>query len=80
MSKRLIRISVPSILDSLPGLMNQELNVVLYNGQTFFGRLVSFSTLGLRLCDLRSHMHEIELTDIEEIILDRSSSLAATLA
>lgn len=74
MSKRLIRIFASMVLDALPRLLNQEIHVVLYTGQTFFGRLESSTALDLCLYDLRSHMHQINLADIEEIILDQPGS------
>ncbi len=80
MSKRMIRIFSPNITDSLPKLLNQELHVVLYNGHTVFGRLKSFTAFCLLINDLRNHIHEIKLTDIEEIILDRQSTRSLTLA
>ena len=80
MSKRLLRIFPPTLLASLPTLLNQKLNVVLFNGHSVFGRLASFSVLDLQLSDLRNHTHEIKLADIEEIILDRQSARPSNLA
>lgn len=70
MSKRLIRIFAPTLLATLPKLIYQEVNVVRRDGHTVFGTLESFTNKSVIVRDLRSHPHEIKLTDVDEIILD----------
>ena len=70
MSKRLIRIFPSTLLLSLPKVRNEEMNVVQRNGHTVFGVLESFTDKFLIIKDLRSHLHEIALADVDEIILD----------
>jgi len=70
MSKRLIRTFAPSISHLLPKILFQEAHVVLRNGNTIFGYLQSFSGSVVKIKDLRSHQHEIQLGDIEEIVQD----------
>jgi small nuclear ribonucleoprotein (snRNP)-like protein len=72
MSKRLIRIFAPQLPDRLPGLLEQEVSVVLRNGKTFFGYLDSHTSHKLILRDLRGHEHPIELSEIEVVVLDRT--------
>lgn len=73
MSKRLVRIFSPQLKELLPSLMNRELNIVLYNGRTFFGRLEANNLQLLTLKDLRGHQHNFAFTDIQEVIYDQVS-------
>ena len=70
MSKRLIRIFAPTLMATLPKLIHQEVNVVRRDGHTVFGTMESFTNKSVIVRDLRSHLHEITLTDVDEIILD----------
>jgi hypothetical protein len=70
MSKRLIRIGSGKIHPALSGLLSHEINAVLENGKTYFGRLLSFTADALKLTDYREHIHEIRLTELYEIVYD----------
>jgi small nuclear ribonucleoprotein (snRNP)-like protein len=70
MSKRLIRISSKDIFASLESLLRTEINVVLDNGNTHFGKLESFDMKHLLLRDTRNHPHEIQLAGLYEIVYD----------
>lgn len=74
MSKRLTRIFAPTLLSSLPVLINKEVNVVQRTGHTVFGTVESFTDKLVIVKDLRSHLHEIDLVGIDEIIVDRQSA------
>ena len=70
MSKRLIRISSQDILATLESLLRREINVVLDNGNTHFGKLESFTKEHLLLRDTRNHIHNIVLSGLYEIVYD----------
>lgn len=70
MSKRLIRVFNPQLSESIPSLVGMEMNVVLLDGNTAFGRLESFSPDDIVLRDLRNHKHTMPLAAIEELIYD----------
>ncbi|HEV7349948.1 hypothetical protein [Telluribacter sp.] len=73
MSKRLIRIFVAEVPARLNELSGQDLHVVLRNGQTYLGTLVTLAAGVLTLRDTRGHAHQISLPEIEEVIYDRKS-------
>jgi hypothetical protein len=70
MSKRLIRIASQAIYPSLEKLLKLEINAVMQNGNTIFGRLDSFTKDHLILLDTRSHPHQLHLKDLFEIVYD----------
>jgi|AntAceMinimDraft_5_1070358.scaffolds.fasta_scaffold80739_2 hypothetical protein len=70
MSKRLIRVFAPQLTEQIPTLIGLEVNVVLLDGNTAFGRLESSTTGDLVLRDLRNHKHPLLLSAIEEIVYD----------
>ncbi|MCE7066700.1 hypothetical protein [Dyadobacter sp. CY326] len=70
MSKRLIRISSKDIFAKLESLLRREINVVLNNGNTHFGKLESFTQEHLLLRDTRNHPHNIALQGLYEIVYD----------
>ena len=70
MSKRLIRISSNDVFASLESLLRTEINVVLDNGNTHFGKLESFDKAQLLLRDTRNHSHKIPLSGLYEIVYD----------
>jgi hypothetical protein len=69
MSKRLIRMKNPDAYLKLE--QGTEINAVLQNGQTYFGKLNAVSTAILTLTDPLGYTHQIALQDIYEIIYDR---------
>jgi hypothetical protein len=73
MGKRLIRIFQTQILQQLPVLLGQELNVILKNGVTLHGRIDRFDLSTLLLKDLLGRPRTIRLVDIEEVVLDKVS-------
>ncbi|WAC12384.1 hypothetical protein [Dyadobacter pollutisoli] len=72
MSKRLVRISTANIFPSLDKLVKREINVILQNGNTHFGKLASFTKERLILTDTRNHPHELALSELYEIVYDIS--------
>ncbi|WP_439584095.1 hypothetical protein [Dyadobacter bucti] len=70
MSKRLIRITSQAIYPSLDKLLKVEINAVMQNGNTIFGKLHSFTEDQLVLLDTRSHPHQLLLNDLFEIVYD----------
>lgn len=73
MSKRLVRISTANIFQSLDKLVKREINVILQNGNTHFGKLASFTKEQLVLTDTRNHPHQLPLSELYEIVYDISS-------
>ncbi|MCF2487441.1 hypothetical protein [Dyadobacter sp. CY347] len=73
MSKRLIRISSKDIFASLEKLLKIEINAVMDNGNTHFGKLESFTKENLLIRDTRNHAHLIPLPSLYEIVYDASS-------
>ncbi len=68
MGKRIIR--VPATAEALAQLNGIQLNVVLRNGVTYFGRLVSQQNQELILEDGLLRQHRYPLEQIAEIIYD----------
>lgn len=73
MSRRLVRLFPPQVESQLSKLQEHELHVVLFDGNTHFGRLKSTSSQLLTLRDLRGHEHAIALADVQEIVYDQIS-------
>ena len=80
MSKRLTRIFTPDIQASLPGILQKQIHVVLRNGHTVFGYIQSNNNISLIVKDLRNHLHEIPLKDVQEIILDHRDAFTNSFA
>jgi small nuclear ribonucleoprotein (snRNP)-like protein len=74
MSKRIVRISSAKIYPSLENLIKKEINVVLQNGNTHFGKLASFTPEQLTLTDTRNHSHQLALSELYEIVYDLHSA------
>ena len=77
MSKRLIRINPTDAFLKLKGMSGTELNVILNDDRTHFGKLVSIDSRYLILSDTRSHIHQLELSDLYEIVYDMFSVVKA---
>lgn len=73
MSKRLVRIFASQLPERLSSLLKTEVNVVLYKGNTIFGRLENIAPDSLLVRDLRNHAHRIALSDVEVVIYDHHS-------
>ncbi len=73
MGKRIIRISHPIALSQLSALPAIELNMILKNGVTLHGIILSYHASALVLKDSIQRKHTVKLIDIEEIVLDKAS-------
>jgi hypothetical protein len=73
MSKRLVRISSKDIYSSLEKLLKIQINAVMNDGNTHFGKLESFTKEQLLIRDTRNHMHQIPLPSLYEIVYDAGS-------
>jgi len=71
MSKRLVRIASGKLSPMLDQLKTLEINAVLQNGNTLFGKLVSFTADHIVVEDFRSHSHNLRIADIYEIVYDK---------
>jgi hypothetical protein len=70
MSKRLTRISAGKLYPSLQHLITHKINAVLSNGNTVFGKLISFGPDQITLEDTRGHSHRIFISELYEIVYD----------
>ena len=75
MSKRLIRIQGADAFNKLTGLVNTEINVVLKDGTTYFGKLQTISQDTVIIRDTREHIHTLPLGTIHEIVMDTTAKL-----
>lgn len=74
MSKRLFRIAAQAVYPYLDRLLKVEINAVMRNGNTVFGKLDSFTKDHITLLDTRSHPHQLLLSDLFEIVYDSQPS------
>ncbi|MHA4742027.1 hypothetical protein [Dyadobacter sp. MSC1_007] len=70
MSKRLTRISAGKLYPSLDRLVTHKINAVLSNGNTVFGKLISFGPDQITLEDTRGHSHQLIVSELYEIVYD----------
>ncbi len=73
MSKRLIRVFQPDLVNRSAELVNRDINVVLKSNQTFFGHCWKIENNILFLKDLRKHAHNLAFSQIESVIYDQSA-------
>ena len=74
MSKRLTRINKPEEFRKLEKASGIEINAVLQNGNTHFGRLQSVDNDFMIMKDMRSHTHKIAFSNLYEIVIDTESN------
>ena len=79
MSKRLVRLNPEIIFKKLGNVTGLEVNAVLQNGRTYFGRIKSVTTDYIILTDTRDHLHKIAMADLYEIVYDMESIKALIL-
>ena len=70
MSKRLTRISAGKLHPSLERLITHKINAVLSNGNTIFGKLISFGRDQITVEDTRGHSHQLLISELYEIVYD----------
>ncbi|ACT96408.1 hypothetical protein Dfer_5210 [Dyadobacter fermentans DSM 18053] len=75
MSKRLIRIKPADIQGKIDVLLKHPLNIVVANGNTIFGRLLSADATQLIVKDTRDHRHEIAVGELYELVYDDNSGV-----
>jgi len=73
MSKRLIRVFQPDLVNRSAELVNRDINVILKSNQTFFGHCWKIENNILFLKDLRKHAHNLAFSQIESVIYDQSA-------
>jgi hypothetical protein len=69
----MIRIKSGNVFSGLQNLKGTELNAVLIDGKTYFGKLLAVTTDLLTLVDSKQHHHQIPITGVYEIIYDYES-------
>ncbi|NJL14581.1 MAG: hypothetical protein HC913_17315 [Microscillaceae bacterium] len=72
MGKRQKRVLSPQLAQELPGLLGQEMTLVLQNGVSYFGILLTLEAGQVGFQDKLRRKHRIALTDIAEVILDQN--------
>nr|WP_295933416.1 hypothetical protein [uncultured Dyadobacter sp.] len=70
MSKRLIRIKSAELPTAISRLQKFSINAVLSDGNTLFGKVISFSGDHFTLKDTRDHAHLVRFGDVYEIVYD----------
>ena len=70
MSKRMMRLRPENAFEKLENLSGISLNVVLENGSTYYGTLLSVSQELVTIVDTRQHTHKILIPEVYEIIYD----------
>ncbi|CAG4992041.1 hypothetical protein DYBT9275_00881 [Dyadobacter sp. CECT 9275] len=73
MSKRIIRVSGKKIIPAVSKIKGSMLTAVLSNGQTFYGKLDSWSENSLVLSDQRQHRHSFSINELYEVVFDQIS-------
>ena len=73
MSKRITRVSGEKIIPAISKMKGLMFSAVLVNGQTFYGRLDSYSENSLVLADQRQHLHSFAVSELYEIVFDQVS-------
>lgn len=73
MSKKLYRILPTDLPAKNQMIEGKEIHVVLKNGSTLFGTLEGMAEEKISLINHRFHKQIINLSDIEEILLDELS-------
>ncbi len=76
MSKRLVRLFSAHLPDQINTLTGIDLHVVLYDGNTAFGRLKNYTPESFNLVDLRGYIHSFRFTEVEVILYEKSSKKA----
>lgn len=70
MSKRITRLLGKEIQEKLQFLSGKDINVVLNNGNTFFGQLVTYSNTRFSVEDYRKYQHKFDISEVEAVIYD----------
>ena len=70
MSKRIIRVNPKNAFLKLEKITGTQVNAVLKDDRTYFGKLISINSQFLVLSDTRNHLHQLELSGIYEIVYD----------
>lgn len=70
MGKRQLRIFQRQLASQVPALIGIDLNIILKNGITIHGKILSFEDSTLIVADAFEKKHAIKIETIEEVILD----------
>lgn len=73
MSKRLVRIYPKNVFDKLRKEAGLEVNAVMQNGRTYFGKIDSLTVDHLSISDTRDHLHKLALSELFEVVYDLES-------
>ena len=73
MGKRLYRINAVDLPENVTGLYGLKLNIILSDGSTLFGSIVSHKDSIIRMKDLTSHCYDIPMTRIREVVYDQEA-------
>lgn len=70
MGKRQERIKGRVLAKNLSKIEGREVNVVLHDGTTIHGYVISTSPTDLILEDLRFHKHNVVISEVSELVVD----------
>ena len=73
MGKRQTRIFSKDLVNKYSSIAGLEVNIVLRNKTVLHGRPVQIEQQTLIIKDLRSKTHKLQLSEIEEIIIDKET-------
>lgn len=76
MSKILVRIIPGNVFAELKQKLGLEINAIMQNGNTYFGKIESVTAEHINITDTRNHAHRLALSDMYEIIYDRQNILS----
>jgi small nuclear ribonucleoprotein (snRNP)-like protein len=74
MSKRMMRVQPVDLSQKYDKLKGTELNVVMTDDRTYFGKLEEIDSTALIIKDSRGYRHHLLLLQIYEIIYDYQNS------
>lgn len=73
MGKRLIRIRATQVPEQTVRLLGREVNIVLLDGRTLHGQLLTVQNNELSLRDNIGHRHTIAFQTVDELVFDEEA-------
>jgi len=73
MGKRLIRIRATQVPEQTVRLLGREVNIVLLDGRTLHGQLLTVQNNELSLRDNIGHRHTIAFQAVDELVFDEEA-------
>ena len=73
MPKRLVRLDPNDKREAIYTYLNREISLVMMNGNTFFGTLLTLTDQELTLLDKRNHNHVFLYSEVQELVVDTAA-------